>query len=127
MEKSYEEYKQEYKRIIDTMQEFFEGNTKSILRYVEQEIIKSSAKEQFERCAQLRDTYHYIDTLSEKQEVVFSHPVTGNVIWIEQVHSYWVVIFVKFFDGKIIDIIRERRAIDETDLDSLVAGCRAEF
>jgi excinuclease ABC subunit C len=127
LEKSYEAYKDEYKAIIKTMQEFFDGNTKTILTYVEKEIMKAASKQQFERCAQLRDMYRYIETLSEKQEVVFSRPVTGNVIHIEQIHSYWVVIFVKFFEGKIIDIIRERKLVEDGDLDSLVASCKAEF
>jgi excinuclease ABC subunit C len=127
LEKSYEEYKEEYKSIVKTMQEFFDGNTKSILKQVEKEIHKAASRQQFERCVQLRDMYRYIETLSEKQEVVFSRPVTGNVIHIEQIHSYWVVIFVKFFEGKIIDIIRERKPIEEADRETLIATCKAEL
>lgn len=127
LEKSYDEYKQEYSKMITSVQKFFEGDTKVILTSIQETIKKAAEKQQYERCAQLRDIYHYIETFGQKQEVVFSRPVDGNIIWIEQIHAYWVVIFVKIFDGKIVDVIRQRIPTEERGLESIIASCKAEY
>jgi hypothetical protein len=125
--KSYEEYCQEYQSMIKTLQQFFDGDVANMLAYISEMIHLSATKQQFERCVQLRNIYEYIQTLGQKQEVVFNRPVTGTILSIHQVHTYWVMIFVKFFEGKIIDIIRERIPVEERDKESLVASFKAEM
>lgn len=126
MEKSYEAYKEEYRSMMQDLKAFFEGDVQVVLDTIRQQVETAIQREQYERCAKLRDIYHYVESFAQKQEVVFAQPVTGNILSIHQVHHYWVLIFVKIFDGKIIDIVRDRIPSEDMDQDTIIASRKAE-
>lgn len=83
--------------------------------------------ENFERAARLRDMYRAIDEWTEKQQVLLDKPVTGVVYVIKQIESRYVTCLLKLFDGKVVDVVRTKERMHETDVSTLVASVKAEL
>ncbi len=123
---SYDEWTQIYQEILDTMKAFFEGKTWVVLDHIKTEIEHHSVIGNFERCAKLRDTYQYIQSRDETyQHVVLEQSRSWWLGWISPMNTRSVIILLHFEDGKIIDVIREKKKGE--DQETIVAGLKAEF
>ncbi|MBP6910726.1 hypothetical protein KBC03_03935 [Patescibacteria group bacterium] len=90
--------KEQYKRIISLLTDFFTGRTKTLKEYIMERLEDAVRKEHFEYAAQIRDMYGKVDMLTEKQNVVLSRPVTGNIVEIKMIGEWRVCCMVKLFE-----------------------------
>lgn len=127
LDKSYSEYKEEYKQIIKSISSFFEGNTKEVKNKILTDIKESIEQQHFEWCASLRDILQQIDTWTEKQHVVLDPNYTGMIVRITSLEQYWVIIMIKIFEGKMTDVIREKKSKDERSYNQMKASLEADF
>lgn len=127
-EKSYAEYIDEYKRIIQLVRNCFEWKTSTVLTLLEKEIQEAITKQHFERCVKLRDIYQFVQSLDKTyQHIVLHQPVTGYICSIEHVADTRVVLLVQITDGKVVDIIRTHKLDSEHSASDLAATVYAEF
>lgn len=127
-EKSYEEYVKDYKQITTIIRNCFEWRTKVVLDRIEQELKESIQKQHYERCAKLRDIYHFVQTLEHSyQHIVMSNPVDAYIAQIQAVGDHWVIILLHLIEGKVVDILREHKKINERELSTLQASIAQEF
>ena len=127
LDKSYSEYKEEYKQIIKSISSFFEGNTKEVKNKILTDITESIEQQHFEWCASLRDILQQIDTWTEKQHVVLDPNYTGMIVRITSLEQYWVIVMIKIFEGKMTDVIREKKSKDERSYNQMKASLEADF
>ncbi len=118
--------KEQYKRIISLLTDFFTGRTKTLKEYIMERLEDAVRKEHFEYAAQIRDMYGKVDMLTEKQNVVLSRPVTGNIVEIKMIGEWRVCCMVKLFEWKIIDIIRYKQHQNDGDVSSLANAFNRE-
>ena len=127
IDKSYEEYKQEYASIVKQIVAFFRGDTKPITETIHNHIQEAIQQEHFERAAKLRDIYMKIDSLAERQTVEMEQHISWYV-WYVQTLGWWTVFVIfKIFEGKIIDIIRHKQRDDDMDLAAFAATVENEY
>lgn len=123
---TYEEWVEKYQTILTTMKAFFEWKTSSVLDHIRWEIKKHSEIGNFERCVQLRDTYEYIQSRDETyQHVVLEQSWSWRLWRISPLNTRYVVILLHFEEGKIIDVIREKKKWIEPE--TLISWLKAEF
>lgn len=122
----YPDSKQQYKRIISLLADFFWGRTKLLKDYIMERLEDAVRKQHFEYAAQIRDMYAKVDILTERQNVVLSRPITGNIVEIKMIGEWWVCCMVKLFEWKIIDIIRYKQHQNDGDVSSLVTAFNRE-
>lgn len=127
IDKSYTEYKEEYKQIVRSISSFFEGNTREIKKKITEDIHEAIKKEHFERCASLRDILNQVDARSEKQHVVLDPNYSGLIVRITPLQNFWVIILVKIFEGKMTDVIREKKSKEERSFNQMKASLEADF
>jgi len=127
IDKSYAEYLAEYKQIVRSISSFFEGNTREIKKKITDDIHEAIKKEHFERCARLRDILNQVDARSEKQHVVLDPNYSGLIVRITPLQNFWVIILVKIFEGKMTDVIREKKSKEERSLNQMKASLEADF
>ncbi len=127
IDKSYAEYLAEYKQIVRSISSFFEGNTKEIKKKITDDIHEAIKKEHFERCARLRDILKQLDARSEKQHVVLDPNYSGLIVRITPLQNFWVIILVKIFEGKMTDVIRERKSKEERSFNQMKASLESDF
>jgi excinuclease UvrABC nuclease subunit len=121
------EYKEEYKQIVRSISSFFEGNTREIKKKITEDIHEAIKKEHFERCARLRDILNQVDARSEKQHVVLDPNYSGLIVRITPLQNFWVIILVKIFEGKMTDVIREKKSKEERSFNQMKASLEADF
>ena len=127
IDKSYAEYLAEYKQIVRSITSFFEGNTKEIKKKITADIHESIQKQHFERCASLKNILNQVDAWTEKQHVVLDPDYTGMIIRITTLQNFWVIVLVKIFEGKMIDVIREKKPKEERSFNQMKASLEADF
>jgi len=127
IDKSYAEYKEEYKQIVRSISSFFEGNTREIKKKITEDIHEAIKKQHFERCASLRDILNQVDARSEKQHVVLDPNYSGLIVRITPLQNFWVIILVKIFEGKMTDVIREKKSKEERSFNQMKASLEADF
>lgn len=77
MEKyDYPQSKEQYKKIISLIVDFFGGKVKTLKDYIMERLNEAVAKQHFEYAAQIRDMFGKIGQVTERQHVVLSRPVT---------------------------------------------------
>lgn len=127
LDKTYAEYKEEYKSIVRSISSFFEGNTKEIKKKITDDINEAISKQHFERCASLRDILNQVGARSEKQHVVLDPSYTGMIVRITALQNFWVIVLVKVFEWKMTDVIREKKAKEERSLNQMKASLETDF
>ncbi len=127
LNKTYAEYKEEYKSIVRSISSFFEGNTKEIKKKITDDINEAISKQHFERCVNLRDILHQLDAWTEKQHVVLDPSYTGMIVRITELQNFWVIILVKIFEWKMTDVIREKKSKEERSLNQMKASLETDF
>ncbi len=127
LDKSYWEYKEEYRNIVRSISSFFEGNTKEIKKKITDDINEAIQKQHFERCANLKNILVQIDAWTEKQHVVLAPNYSGMIVRITPLQNFWVIIVVKIFEWKMTDVIREKKPKEEWSLNQMKASLETDF
>ena len=74
--------REEYMRALGKAVDFLSGKDKDLSRELQEKMNEASAELRFEDAAKFRDYLEAIDTLSEKQRVVLSHPEDLDIVLI---------------------------------------------
>lgn len=127
-EKSYEAYVQDYKQIVHAVSACFEGKTKTLLTHIKKQIEQHSQHNHFERCAKLRDVYQFIETLERSYpQIILKKPVSWYLGKLSETTHYRVIVLLHIVEGKVVDIIREKKHKDDLAADQLVLQVETEF
>lgn len=127
IDKTYDEYRQEYADIIKQIVAFFRGNTKPIKQTILAHIDQAIASQHFERAAKLRDIYTKIDELAERQTVVVDQHISWTIGHVQALGWWTVFVLFKVFEGKIIDVIKYKERVDDMDMAAFVATVEKEY
>jgi len=68
-----------------------------------------------------------IQEFVEKQTVVLQKPITGHLLQIKSVGNWRVYVVVYIYQGKVIDVIRQKISKDDYDETSLRVNLEAEY
>ena len=123
-----EEYKKEYWSRLKLLKKFLEWDTKSILKHLEGDIEKHAELQNFERCSSLRDMHSYIlERESRQQAVVQDTTWTWYHITLYALKAITVIVSIKLFEGKIIDIITEQYSSSDRDITEIAQSITVEY
>lgn len=106
---------------------FFKGNTEPVEQEIRQRIEDAISRQHFERAAKLRDMLFHMEKFTEKQTVVLSQPTTGYIAEIREIGNWRVYVVLYLYQGKIIDVIRQKVSKDDIDRDSLEVWLNNEY
>ena len=94
---------EEYRAMVDGVTKFLEGDIKSLLGRLEQEMKEAAARLDFEQAARLRDSIASITKIQEKQLINFDKPYNLDLIVVEKGEEKALVMLFKLRSGKIVD------------------------
>lgn len=87
----------------------------------------SIQQEHYERCASLRDILKQIDAWTEKQHVVLDPDYNGVIIRITSLQNFWAIILIRIVEGKMTDIIRDKKPKDDRSFNQMKASLEADL
>jgi excinuclease ABC subunit C len=119
--------KADYKKVIQLFSSFFKGNTKPVEKELLQQIQQAVALQHFEWAATLRDMYRQIEQIVERQHVELPKNISGYVVSIRTIGEWNVYVLLHFYEGKLIDVVRDKVAVEEGDWYRMIAGFEAEL
>ena len=94
---------EEYRAMVDGVIKFLEGDIKSLLGRLEQEMKEAAARLDFEQAARLRDSIASIIKIQEKQLINFDKPYNLDLVVVEKGEEKALVMLFKLRSGKIVD------------------------
>jgi len=108
---------EEYRRVIDELINFMEGDSREILKLKEAEMKEAALNLEFEKAALMRDQIKNIKKISEKQKVSFESPYDLDLIGLVSGGKENLVLVFKIRSGKIIakDTFWLSQAINENE------------
>lgn len=127
LEYSFLQAKQEYKRVISILVDFFEWNSKKVEKKLLEMIQDAINTQNFERAARLRDVYLNIQNFTQKQSVEIDSKITWRFYKIKRIWEYWVYVLIYFFEWKLIDVLRFKEKVQDTDLSTIQLWFENEF
>ena len=98
--------KSEYKNIIRLIKRFFNWDIKSVQNIILEKIDQAVEKQNFEYANVLKQIYFKLDKLSQNQSVEFDENINAYFIKIKKVQNMYFMIYAKFQDGKIVDLVK---------------------
>lgn len=109
--------KEEYRRVVEGLLDFMEGNSGELLQQKEEEMKKAARQLQFEKAARLRDQIESIKKVGEKQRISFENPYNLDVIALNGKEKEHLILLFKIRDGTIVDkdTFWLNRVIDEDE------------
>ncbi len=123
--KDFEKLANQYEQIVQTLKDFFEGNTAPIQDLLLQKIDEAVKTQNFERAARLRDILFYIQRLGESYQIVVNDlPITWRIFLVEQVSGFVLLAGVRLSEGKIIDVLKLKR---QDSLNEILSQLQREF
>ncbi len=117
----------DYAPIITFITNFFKGNTKPLEKEIRQQIEDAINKQHFEWAAKLRDILLHINQFTESQTVVLPTSTTGHILQIKSVGNWWIYVVIYLYQGKVIDVIRQKISQNEYDKESLLINLETEY
>lgn len=94
--------KEEYRNVIKSVINFFEGKTKEARDNIENQMYLSSENTDFEKAAFYRDTLKAIDRLNETQKIITDERVNADIAATVKRDGYISASIIKVRNGKII-------------------------
>jgi excinuclease UvrABC nuclease subunit len=94
---------------------FFKGNTTLIEQEILQQIEKAVSSQHFEWAATLRDIYRHIAQVVERQHVELPKNIQGYVVEIRTIGAWNIFVLLHFYEGKLVDVIREKTPLADGD------------
>lgn len=76
--------KEEYKKKVDELLDFFNGNHKEILKELEEKMLAASQEMNFEDAAQYRDLIQSVKRIGERQKITDQHGEDKDVVAVAQ-------------------------------------------
>ena len=104
--------KEEYRKKVDKLLDFLNGNHKEILKELEEKMMSASQEMNFEDAAQYRDLIQSVKRIGERQKITDQHGEDNDVIAVAQ------VFFIR--GGKLIGRDHFYLKVDKEDLRSQI-------
>lgn len=119
--------RQKSRHMIQLIVDFFQGDTDKILWHITHEIDNCIASQNFEYAAKLRDIYHNIDTMVEKQSIILDPAIHGTYALIQQLGNYRVYCILTIQHGKLVDILRFKESTEEVSIEQIQLQIEMEY
>ena len=116
-----------YAPITSAIASFFKGNTKPIEQEIRQQLKEAIDHQHFERAGKLRDILLSLQAFTEQQTAVIPSTITGHILEIREIGDRRVYVVLYLYQGKVIDVIRQKIAKSDYDKDSLLANLNAIY
>jgi len=116
-----------YQPIISAITSFFKGNIKPIDQEIRQQLKEAVDQQHFERAGKLRDVLMSLQDFTEQQTAVISSPITGHILEIREIWDRRVYVVLYIYQGKVIDVIRQKISKMDYEKDSLLANLSAIY
>lgn len=110
--KKYQDLKKEYDKNIKIIKDFFNWNTESVQQIVLDKINKAVEKQNFEYANVLKNIYYKLDKITEKQSIEIQEDISWYFIRIKKVKNIYFMIYAKFQNWKLIDIVKLKDSED---------------
>ncbi len=101
-----QEAKEEYKKIVKILIDFFNGKTNPIKKLIKEKINQAIEIQNFEYANILKNTYFKLEKLTEKQTIELDEKITWYFIKVKKQNNIYFMIYAKFIDWKLIDIVK---------------------
>lgn len=94
----------EYKAIVQQAELFLSGKQTELMKQLMEQIQKYSDTEQFEKAAQLRDSYFDLQKTLEKQKVVYENTkLNEDIISLQHEDGILAIVIMMIREGRLID------------------------
>lgn len=103
----------DYHAMLDEVGAFLTGNTETVIRSLNDQMLQAAESLQFERAASLRDRMRTIENLCEKQVVIGTHKNMADVFALGKQDGSVLVFALFVRDGKVIGTERFRMGADD--------------
>ena len=109
---------EEYRKEVDEIKDFLNGNTKSIIKNFEEKMLESSNNEDYETAIIYRDKINLIKEITEKQKIESREEFDKDIVGLYREKDIAMIQIFEVRDGRIIDRNNNILNIDENDTDS---------
>ncbi len=116
-----------YQPIISAITSFFKWNTKPIDQEIRQQLKDAIDNQHFERAGKLRDILLSLNAFTEQQTAVIPSLISGHILEIREIGDRRVYVVIYLYQGKVIDVIRQKINKSDYDKDSLLANLNAIY
>ncbi len=99
-------WKWEYKKIVKIIIDFFNWKTNPVKKLIKEKIEQAIEKQNFEYANILKNTYLKLERLTEKQTIELDEKITGYFVKIKGQNNIYFMIYAKFIDWKLIDLVK---------------------
>ena len=96
----------EYKKIVKIIIDFFNWKTNPVKKLIKEKIEQAIEKQNFEYANILKNTYLKLERLTEKQTIELDEKITGYFVKIKGQNNIYFMIYAKFIDWKLIDLVK---------------------
>lgn len=103
---SYETLKRNYKKNIKIIKDFFEWKSDAIGKIIKEKIYDAVELQNFEYASLLKNIYIKFGKISETQAIEFDTNRSWFFIKIKKSQELYFMVYVKFVDWKLIDIVK---------------------
>lgn len=107
------EYKRNFEKIVD----FLNGNHTEVIKMMEQSMMESAEKLQFEKAAKLRDKIETIKHIHDKQKITSTSLGNKDVISVADIGVYVCIMVLNIRNGKMVN--REHIIIKNADKETV--------
>lgn len=94
----------EYDKMINEIEFFLQGKHRRIIKSLKSQMIKYSAKQQYERAATIRDRISSLEIMAQSQAVVSTRSYNADIIGSASSQNKWLFKVFVVRDGKLIDV-----------------------
>lgn len=125
--KQNQKFKDQYKKIIWLIVDFFKWNSKTINHEILSQINISIEKQNFEWAAKLRDIYLNLEKFIEKQTVIIDPQISWWFFEIRKVGEYYIYVVLNFFQWRLIDVIKYKEKSSDILIQDIIKNFEIEF
>ncbi len=110
---------EEYKSIVQQAELFLSGKQSELMKQLQEQMLKYSESEQFEKAAKLRDSYLDLKKTLEKQKVVYENTkLNEDIISLLSDEGIFAIVILMIREGRLIDkkdFVYEVEEADKTE------------
>lgn len=122
-----EEVQKLYDITMKQLISFFKGDVSQIKKEILNQISGAVELQHFEWAANLRDIYTHIEQFVERQHVELPKNISGHILEMRTISNQNVFVVLHFFEGRLIDVIRDKISVEEWDFHWMLAWFELEL
>ncbi len=94
---------EDYQKNVSAMKQFLRGNTKEVIKSLQEKMMKFAEEKNFEAAGKTRDLIQSIELSTEKQNVQFTDLLNRDFIHFEKAETSVFFVRIAFRNGKFLD------------------------